>query len=160
MPSIPLFIRRAIDDAIPNRNFGLLWVLVGIMLGIAALKAVLHGVRRQIAGALSVGVEADLRESLYNHVQALDVGYHERISTGQIMSRATSDIQAIRQYLMSVAWSLTLVVQIVVIFTIMFILAPPIALIFLATSPVLAFYTYRFADRFDPDRLGDAAAAR
>ncbi len=162
--SIPLFVREAIDNPIPEKNFSRLVTLVAAMLGIAIVKAVMHGVRRQIAGELSIGVEADLREALYNHVQALDVGYHERISTGQIMSRATSDIQAIRQYLMSVAWSLTLVVQIVVIFTIMFVLSPPLAGIFLATSPALAWYTYRFSDRFDPivwqmqQRLGDLAS--
>ncbi|MGH2760846.1 MAG: ABC transporter ATP-binding protein [Actinomycetota bacterium] len=164
VPTIPLFVRAGIDDAIPDRDYRQLWILIGAMLGVAGLKAVMHGFRRQIAGELSIGVEADLREQLYNHVQALDVGYHERISTGQIMSRATSDINAIRQYLMSVAWSLTLVVQIVVIFGIMFYLSPPLAGIFLATSPVFVWSTYRFADRFDPivwemqQRLGDLSS--
>ncbi len=164
LPTIPLFVRAAIDKAIPAKDYRLLAMLIGAMLGVALLKAFLHGVRRQIAGELSVGVEADLREQLYNHVQALDVGYHERVSTGQIMSRATSDINAIRQYLMSVAWSLTLVVQITVIFAIMFVLSAPLAAIFLATSPILIWYTYRFSDRFDPivwemqQRLGDLSS--
>jgi ATP-binding cassette subfamily B protein len=164
VPTIPLFVRAGIDQAIPERDYRLLWILIGAMLGVATLKAVMHGFRRQIAGELSIGVEADLREQLYNHVQALDVGYHERISTGQIMSRATSDINAIRQYLMSVAWSLTLVVQIIVIFGVMFYLSPPLAGIFLATSPVFVWSTYRFADRFDPivwemqQRLGDLSS--
>jgi ATP-binding cassette subfamily B protein len=164
VPSIPLFVREAIDEGVPKTNFQLVLILMGAMFAIAVLKAVMHGVRRQIAGELSIGVEADIREAMYNHVQALDVGYHERISTGQIMSRATSDIQAIRQYLMSVAWSLTLVIQIIVIFGIMFYLSAPLAAIFLGTSPILAWYTYRFADRFDPivwdmqQRLGDLAS--
>lgn len=164
LPSIPLFVRGAIDRAIPRSDYRLLAILIGAMLGVAVVKAVLHGVRRQIAGELSIGVEADLRESLYNHVQALDVGYHERISTGQIMSRATSDINAIRQYLMSLAWSITLVLQISVIFGVMFFLSPPLAAIFLATSPILIWYTYRFSDSFDPivwemqQRLGDLSS--
>ncbi len=164
VPSIPLFVRSAIDRAVPKSDFTLLAILMGAMIGVAVLKAVLHGVRRQIAGELSIGVEADLREKLYNHVQALDVGYHERISTGQIMSRATSDIQAIRQYLMSVAWSLTLVIQIIVIYGVMFYLSAPLAGIFLAMAPVLGWYTYKFADKFDPivwemqQRLGDLAS--
>ncbi len=164
LPTIPLFVRAAIDDAIPSKNYRLLAILIGAMLGVALVKAFLHGIRRQIAGELSIGVEADLREQLYNHVQALDVGYHERISTGQIMSRATSDINAIRQYLMSVAWSMTLVIQITAIFGIMFFLSAPLAAVFLATSPILMWYTYRFADRFDPivwelqQRLGELAS--
>lgn len=164
LPTIPLFVRATIDRAIPARDYRLLTILIATMLGIALVKAVLHGLRRQIAGELSISVEADLRERLYNHVQALDVGYHERVSTGQIMSRATSDINAIRQYLMSLAWSITLVIQITVIFGAMFFLSAPLAAIFLATSPILIWYTYRFADRFDPivwemqQQLGNLAA--
>lgn len=150
LSSIPLFVRAAIDGAIPDRDMGQLVLIVALMLGVATLKGVGHGFRRQMAGEVSIGVEADLREQLYNHVQALDVGYHERISTGQIMSRAASDIQAIRQYLMTIAWSLTLVLQVIVIFAIMFVLSPVLAAIFLAPAPLLAVYTYRFADRFDP----------
>src|SRR5581483_5602904 len=93
-----------------------------------------------------------------------DAGYHERVSTGQIMSRATSDINAIRQYMMSLGWSVTLVLQVVVMFVIMFFIAPQLALIFLVAAPFVGFYTYRFADRFDPvvwkmqQNLGEFAA--
>lgn len=150
LPTLPLFIRSAVDGAIPNSDYRSLGVLIGIMLGIGVLKAIAHGVRRQKAGEISIGVEADLRERLYNHVQALDVGYHERISTGQIMSRATSDINAIRQYLMSLAWSLTLVLQVIVMFGIMIVLSPTLTLIFAIPTPFLGWYTYRFSNRFDP----------
>lgn len=150
LPSIPLFVRAAVDNAIAHEDYRLLIVLIAGLLGVGVVKAVLHGFRRQMAGEISIGVEADLRERLYNHVQALDVGYHERISTGQIMSRATSDINAIRQYLMSLGWSVTLVLQVIVMFAIMFVLNAQLAAIFLATSPILALYTYRFSNRFDP----------
>lgn len=150
LPSLPLFARSAIDRAITPGNYRLLAIYIGAMVAIGGIKALLHGIRRQMAGEISITVEADLREQLYNHVQALDVGYHERISTGQIMSRATSDVNAIRQYLMSVAWSVTLVLQIIVIFVIMFVLNWQLAAIFLATTPFLTWYTYRFSDRFDP----------
>jgi ATP-binding cassette, subfamily B, bacterial len=164
LPTMPLFVRAAIDKSIPRHDYRQLAVLIAMMLGVGLIKAFGHGIRRQKAGEISIGVEGDLRERLYNHVQALDVGYHERISTGQIMSRATSDINAIRQYLMSLGWSVTLVLQVVVMFGIMFVIAPRLALIMAATAPFLGFYTYRFADRFDPvvwrmqQNLGDLAA--
>jgi ATP-binding cassette subfamily B protein len=164
IPTLPLFVRAAVDSAIPRRDFRELFFLIALMLGIGVLKGFGHGIRRQKAGEISIGVEGDLRERLYNHVQALDVGYHERISTGQIMSRATSDINAIRQYLMSLGWSVTLVLQVIVMFAIMFAIAPLLAAIFLATAPFLAWYTYRFASRFDPvvwrmqQNLGELAA--
>jgi ATP-binding cassette subfamily B protein len=164
LPTIPLFVRAAVDKAIPRGDFRMLAFLIAAMLGLGIVKAAGHGVRRQKAGEISIGVEGDLRERLYNHVQALDVGYHERVSTGQIMSRATSDINAIRQYLMSLGWSVTLVLQMIVMFAVMFVLAPTLAAIFAATGPFLGWYTYRFADRFDPvvwrmqQNLGELAA--
>jgi ATP-binding cassette subfamily B protein len=174
LPTIPLFVRAALDNAIfvrptPGRtvfhpHFRLLWELVAMMLGVSLVKAIAHGTRRQKAGEISVGVEGDLREHLYNHVQALDVGYHERVSTGQIMSRATSDINAIRQYLMSLGWSLTLVLQVAVMFVVLFFLDWQLATIFAVMAPFLGWYTYRFADRYDPvvwrmqQNLGELAA--
>ena len=164
IPILPLLVREVIDKALPKHDYALLWKLIGVYVGIAVLKAFGHGIRRQKAGEISIGVEADLREKLYNHVQALDVGYHERISTGQIMSRATSDINAIRQYLMSLGWSVTLVLQTIVMFAVMFVIAPKLALVMFATTPFLGVYTYRFADKFDPivwrmqQNLGDLAS--
>src|SRR5262249_17042817 len=141
LPTLPLFVRAVFDKAIPQHDFGLVIKLMLAMLGLGVLKAIGHGVRRQKAGEISIGVEADLPEKLDNHVQALDVGYHERISTGQIMSRATSDINAIRQNLMSLGWSVTLVIQVVVMFVIMFAIAPKLAFVFAVTSPFLGWYT-------------------
>jgi len=176
LPTMPLLWRAAIDKAIfrhpaevsgrivMHPNFHLLGLYIGAMLLLGLIKAIGHGVRRQKAGEISIGVEGDLREQIYNHVQALDVGYHERVSTGQIMSRATSDIHAIRQYLMSLGWSLTLVLQVIVMFGVLFVLDWQLATIFAATAPFLAMYTYRFADRYDPivwrmqQNLGELAA--
>jgi ATP-binding cassette, subfamily B, bacterial len=162
LPVMPLFVRAAIDNAIfrgaervdgrlvAHPDYRLLAMLIGGMLVVGLIKAVCHGVRRQKAGEISIGVEGDLRERLYNHVQALDVGYHERISTGQIMSRATSDINAIRHYLMSLGWSVTLALQVLVMMVVLFVLDWQLAAIFAVSAPFLAWYTYRFADKFDP----------
>jgi len=164
VPANPLFVRAVIDKGITTHHYNRVIELVLLMLGINIAKAVAFGTRRQMAGEISIGVEGDLREKIYNHVQALDAGYHERVSTGQIMSRATSDINAIRQYMMSLGWSVTLVLQVVVMFVIMFFIAPQLALIFLVAAPFVGFYTYRFADRFDPvvwkmqQNLGEFAA--
>jgi ATP-binding cassette subfamily B protein len=164
VPLVPVFVRAAIDDAITPGRLDRLVPIVAGLLGVAAVKAVLHGLRRQWAGEVAVAAEADLREDLYEHVQALDVGYHERVSTGQIMSRASSDINAVRQYLMTVPWSLTLALQVVVVFAIMFVLDWQLAALFSLTTPFLAFFTYRFASRFDPvvwriqQKLGDFAS--
>jgi ATP-binding cassette subfamily B protein len=164
VPVIPLFVRAVIDKGINHHHYKLVGKLVAAMLAISVVKAVGFGARRQMAGEISIGIEGDLRQRIYNHVQALDAGYHERVSTGQIMSRATSDIQAIRQYMMSLGWSVTLVLQVIAMFVVMFVIAPELAIIFLIAAPFVGYYTYRFADRFDPvvwrmqQNLGEFAA--
>ena len=55
--------------------------------------------RRMIAGRVSLGIEFDLRELLYVHLQRLELGFFDRQQTGQLMSRATVDLQAVRFFL-------------------------------------------------------------
>jgi ATP-binding cassette subfamily B protein len=55
--------------------------------------------RRIIAGHVSLGIEYDLRERLYSHLQRLELGFFDRQQTGQLMSRATVDLQAVRFFL-------------------------------------------------------------
>jgi ABC-type multidrug transport system fused ATPase/permease subunit len=55
--------------------------------------------RRIIAGHVSLGIEYDLRKRLYNHLQSLELGFFDRQQTGQLMSRATVDLQAVRFFL-------------------------------------------------------------
>jgi ABC-type multidrug transport system fused ATPase/permease subunit len=55
--------------------------------------------RRIIAGHVSLGIEYDLRARLYNHLQSLELGFFDRQQTGQLMSRATVDLQAVRFFL-------------------------------------------------------------
>ena len=55
--------------------------------------------RRLVAGRVSLGVEYDLRELLFGHLQRLELGFFDRQQTGQLMSRATVDLQAVRFFL-------------------------------------------------------------
>ena len=55
--------------------------------------------RRLYAGQISLDVEYDLRMAMYAHLQRLSYGFYDRNQTGQLLSRATSDIQAVRFFL-------------------------------------------------------------
>ncbi len=65
----------------------------------AILRLGLTVVRRLIAGKVSLAVEFDLRERVYAHLQALELGFFDGQQTGQLMSRATVDLQSIRFFL-------------------------------------------------------------
>jgi ATP-binding cassette subfamily B protein len=74
-------------------------VLALVLVAAVLLRWVLTYFRRLIAGHVSLGIEFDLRERLYNHLQRLELGFFDRQQTGQLMSRATVDLQAVRFFL-------------------------------------------------------------
>ena len=95
---IPWLIGEAVN-AIENGNKpGLLPVVLAI-LGAAILRLGLTMVRRVVAGKVSLAVEFDLRQQIYGHLMRLELGFFDTQQTGQLMSRATVDLGAIRFFL-------------------------------------------------------------
>ncbi len=95
---IPWLIGEAVN-AIESGEKEKLLPLVGVIIGAAILRLGLTMVRRIVAGRVSLAVEYDLRQSLYDHLQRLELGFFDSRQTGQLMSRATVDLQAIRFFL-------------------------------------------------------------
>ena len=96
--AIPWLTGRAID-AIREGDRDQLWTLA-IVVGVAGiLRLALSVARRLVAGRVSLGVEYDLRERLYAHLQSLELGFFDRQQTGQLMSRVTVDLQSVRFFL-------------------------------------------------------------
>src|SRR5690349_9497467 len=95
---IPYLVGRTVN-AIERHDSGAIVPLALAILGAALLRLALTFVRRLIAGKVSVGVEFDLRERFYSHLQRLELGFFDAQQTGQLMSRATVDLQSIRFFL-------------------------------------------------------------
>ncbi len=95
---IPYLTGRAIDEIRRGDESGLT-TLGLIIVGVGALRLVLTVGRRLVAGRVSLSVEYDLRNRLYAHLQGLELGFFDRQQTGQLMSRATVDLQAVRFFL-------------------------------------------------------------
>jgi ABC-type multidrug transport system fused ATPase/permease subunit len=95
---IPWLVGDAVD-AINSQNRDDLLPLALAIVGAGLLRLGLTAVRRLIAGRVSVDVEFDLRERFYAHLQALELGFYDSQQTGQLMSRATVDLQSIRFFL-------------------------------------------------------------
>src|SRR6195952_1619665 len=95
---IPWLVGRAVD-AIENRDKPELLPLALVILGAAILRMGLTVVRRLVAGKVSLSVEFDLRQTFYAHLQKLELGFFDSQQTGQLMSRATVDLGAIRFFL-------------------------------------------------------------
>jgi ABC-type multidrug transport system fused ATPase/permease subunit len=96
--AIPWLTGRAIDRIRSGDESGL--TTLAIAIGVAGLlRLALTVSRRLIAGRVSLGVEMDLRERVYGHLLGLELGFFDRQQTGQLMSRATVDLQAVRFFL-------------------------------------------------------------
>jgi ABC-type multidrug transport system fused ATPase/permease subunit len=91
--------QSVIDDAIRPRDERTLLILVGVIAAVGAVRALLMVGRRFISGRQALGVEFDMRNSLYAHLLRLSFGFYDRHQTGQLMSRATVDLQGVRFFL-------------------------------------------------------------
>jgi ABC-type multidrug transport system fused ATPase/permease subunit len=107
--------------------------------------------RRMIAGRVSLGVEYDLRERLYGQLQRLELGFFDHQQTGQLMSRATVDLPAVRFFLgYGLVFILQFVLTIVLAGAVMIATNPGLGLISLAPAPFVVLISYRYGRRARP----------
>jgi ABC-type multidrug transport system fused ATPase/permease subunit len=107
--------------------------------------------RRMVAGRLSLGVEYDLRKLLYGHLQELELGFFDRQQTGQLMSRATVDLQAVRFFLgYGLVFILQSILTILLAGTVMIITEPRLGVISLIPVPFVVLISYRYGRRSRP----------
>ena len=94
---IPYLVGRTIDEIRTAERS--LWPLALAIVVAGALRLAFSAARRLVAGRVSLGVEYDLRNLMYRHLQSLELGFFDSQQTGQLMSRATVDLQAVRFFL-------------------------------------------------------------
>ncbi|MGB9185437.1 MAG: ABC transporter ATP-binding protein, partial [Solirubrobacteraceae bacterium] len=126
--------------------------LLAVAIGVAGLgRLVLSAFRRLVAGRVSLGVEMDLRNGLYGRLQRLELSFFDRQQTGQLMSRATVDLQSVRFFLgyglIFIAQSL---VTILLAAVAMFLLQPGLAAISLAPVPFVVLIANRYGHKSRP----------
>ncbi len=141
---IPWLIGRSVN-AIESGDKPELLPLALVIVAAATLRLGLTTVRRVVAGKVSLAVEFDLRERFYGHLQRLELGFFDGQQTGQLMSRATVDLQSIRFFL---GYGLIFITQnmltIVLASAVMFALQPWLALIALAPAPLVVYAASRY----------------
>ena len=102
--------------------------------------------RRFISGRQALGVEYDLRNQLYAHLQRLSFGFYDRHQTGQLMSRATIDLQTVRFFLgYGLIFFFQHVITLAGVTVVMFVFDWQLALIGLAITPILVGLAYRYS---------------
>ena len=147
---IPWLVGQTVN-AIENHDKSQILPYVLAIGGAGLLRLGLTVIRRLIAGKVSVNVEFDLRERMYRHLQSLELGFFDSQQTGQLMSRATIDLQSIRFFLgygliFLTQNALTLALASVVMFTI----KPDLAALSLAPVPFVVLSAMRYNRRSRP----------
>ncbi len=146
---IPWLVGQTVD-AIEEGDESALLPLAGAIVAAAVLRLGLTVVRRVVAGKVSLAVEFDLRERFYQHLQAQELGFFDGQQTGQLMSRATVDLQAIRFFL---GYGLIFITQnlltVSLAAVVMLYIQPGLAVLALAPAPfvVIAAARYNRASR-------------
>jgi ATP-binding cassette subfamily B protein len=95
---IPLIAKVVIDGAITHHERGLLLPLGLLAVGLGAAGALLSLIRRWVQGNAVAGMEQAIRDDLYQHLQRLDPAFHDEWQSGQLLSRATTDLSSIRRF--------------------------------------------------------------
>jgi ABC-type multidrug transport system fused ATPase/permease subunit len=141
---IPWLVGRAVN-AIQSHDKPDLLPLALAIVGAAVLRLGLTVVRRVVAGKVSLAVEFDLRQRFYAHLQRLELGFFDSQQTGQLMSRATVDLQSIRFFL---GYGLIMITQNLLTITlacaVMIAINPLLALVALAPAPFVVYTASRY----------------
>ncbi|MFG3253149.1 ABC transporter ATP-binding protein [Streptomyces sp. NPDC048172] len=95
---IPLVLKWIVDGPVAEKDTGGVWLGGGLLLAVGVAEALLFGLRRWLVARPLAGVEASMRGALYGRLQRLPVSFHDRWPSGQLLSRATTDLQLLRMF--------------------------------------------------------------
>jgi ABC-type multidrug transport system fused ATPase/permease subunit len=138
--------KHVIDTAIGPRDRHELWIYVAVIVVLGAVKAVLMTGRRLLSGKQALAVEMDLRQGLYAHLVRLSFGFYDRHQTGQLMSRATVDLQGVRFFLgYGLIFFFQNVLTVLSVTVVLFFFQWKLALIALAITPLLVLLSFRYS---------------
>ena len=149
--TLPYLTGRVIDDVLGDGDRSALAPLVWAVVGVVVVRMGFGVLRRWVSGQVSLAVEFDLRARLFAHLQRMSVSYYDRMSVGQLMSRATSDLQTVRFFL---GYGLIFLFMqgftLVLITGILLWLNWSLALLSLLMGPALLVVAWRFTRRSNP----------
>ena len=145
--TIPYVVKVIIDDAIVAGRTDLLLPLVAVLVVVGALQGIGIAMRRYFGFRLSYRAEADLRNRMFTHIQRLAFSFHDETPTGQLMSRASSDLSQVRLILAMLPITLANLAMFLIVVIVLIVIDPVLGLVASLTVPALFFTANRFAGR-------------
>src|SRR6185312_2956781 len=163
---IPQGLGQLVDGALGNGDASEIWWPVGIVLALGVTEAAMIWFRRQFVLVPGTHVESRMRNALYNRLQDLPVGFHDRWPSGQLLSRAISDLNLIRRWIsFGIVLLVVNVLTIFVGFALLLRINWMLGIAFMICSIPLWIYGYFFENRYSivarrsQDQAGDLATS-
>ena len=161
---VPLVMEAVVNGPIKHHDRGAMVPMFFAAFGLGVAEVALIFIRRYVQSIAVLRIETDIRDDLYRHLQRLAVGFHDRWQTGQLLSRATTDLSSVRRFFGFGAIFLVInVVQYVVVMGLLIATYPPLGLIVSCMTLPVVWLSRRFGSSYSTlarrmqDQQGDVA---
>ena len=152
--STGLIVKTAVDQGIESNDMAAL-VRWSLTLGVVAVfSATFTGLRRYLAFREARWIEADLRDRLFAHLQRLHFAFHDRSQTGQLMSRANTDLQQVQAFVVMIPLTISNAVTVLAVTVILALIDPVLTVLALGSLPFMNVLATRFSRRLYPSVMG------
>ncbi|MFC1898858.1 ABC transporter ATP-binding protein [Chloroflexota bacterium] len=149
--TVPRVLGNAIDATIGSGERSFLWIAAGIVLAATALRGLSEYGSRYFREYVSQKTSYDIRNAIYDKLQRLSFSYHDQSQTGQLMSRATVDVEAVRRFFgMGVLRVVEIIIMSIMVSWLLISINWELALLTLAFMPVIGWRTVVINRRLRP----------
>ena len=149
----PLLVRGAVDDGIEADDTTALLRWTALLGLVGIVQALSTGVRRYSAFRVARRAETDLRDRLFAHLQGLHFAYHDQAQTGQLMSRANTDLNQVQAFLVMIPLTLSNAATVFAVVLVLLSIDPLLTLLAVGTLPIVNVVAKRFGQRVHPEMM-------
>ncbi|MGN9844654.1 ABC transporter ATP-binding protein [Nonomuraea sp. H19] len=147
--ALPLISKEVIDGPVTNGDSGALLPLGLLAIGVGVVEALLILLRRWAQVKPVLGLETAIRDDLYQHLQRLPMGFHGDWQSGQLLSRATTDLSTIRRFLgFGMLFLVMNILQLITVTVLLLNMYWPLGLLVLASAVPIVWLSLRFEKRY------------
>ncbi len=146
--SVPQLTKMGIDRGIEGSGNLVFWS--GLVVAAGVVAGLFTAMRRWYAFRESRWIETRLREQIFSHLLKLHVGYHDKMQTGQLMSRASSDLQQLQAFVVMIPITLSNFAMLIAVVALLIASQPMLALFALAPLPIVNVMASRFSRQIHP----------
>jgi len=146
--SVPQLTKMGIDRGIEGSGNLVFWS--GLVVAAGVIAGLFTAMRRWYAFRESRWIETRLREQIFSHLLKLHVGYHDKMQTGQLMSRASSDLQQLQAFVVMIPITLSNFAMLIAVVALLIASQPMLALFALAPLPIVNVLASRFSRQIHP----------